>query len=41
MGLTYRRKIRVIPGFLDYTIAAHSRSWTLKIGPFHRTRRDA
>ncbi|MDI5965751.1 DUF4236 domain-containing protein [Streptantibioticus silvisoli] len=37
MGLTYRRKIRVIPGLLDLNLGKKSHSWTLKLGPIHRT----
>ena len=37
MGLTFRKRIRVIPGLLDLNLGAHSHSWTLKLGPVHRT----
>ena len=37
MTITFRKKIRVIPGLLDLNLGKQSRSWTLKLGPFHRT----
>lgn len=37
MGLTFRKKIRVIPGLLDLNLGRRSHSWTLKLGPIHRT----
>ena len=35
--LTFRKRVTVIPGFLYYNISKNSRSWTVKIGPFHQT----
>jgi hypothetical protein len=35
--VTFRKRIPVIPGLLDLNLGRRSRSWTLKVGPFHRT----
>lgn len=37
MGLTFRKRIPIIPGFLDLNLSRRSHSWTLKLGPIHRT----
>ncbi len=37
MAFTFRRRFWIIPGILSYNINMHSRSWTLRLGPFART----
>lgn len=37
MPFTFRRTIPVIPGLLYLNLNRRSHSWTLRLGPVHRT----